>query len=94
VGLNQAAKRNIKRFPEVMFQLTKAELENIRFQIDALEQNISSQIVMTYPSKRPNTALPYAFTKQGLAMLSGILNSDKAINMNPDGYRGHNEGFC
>lgn len=43
---------------------------------------MSSQIVMTYPGKRPNTALPYAFTEQGVAMLSGILNSDKAINMN------------
>jgi len=81
--LNQTVKRNIKRFPQdFMFQLTKAELENIRFQIDALEQNMSSQVVMTYPSKRPNIALPYAFTEQGLAMLSGVLNSDKAINMN------------
>jgi phage regulator Rha-like protein len=43
---------------------------------------MSSQIVMTYPGKRPNTALPYAFTEQGVAMLSGILNSDKAIKMN------------
>lgn len=43
---------------------------------------MSSQIVMTYPVKRPNAALPYAFTEQGVAMLSGILNSDKAINMN------------
>ena len=42
----------------------------------------SSQIVMTYSGKRPKTALPYAFTEQGVAMLSGILNSDKAINMN------------
>jgi len=38
--------------------------------------------IKPYPSKRPNTALPYAFTEQGVAMLSGILNSDKAINMN------------
>ena len=43
---------------------------------------MSSQIVMTYPSKRPSTALPYAFTEQGVEMLSGILNSDKAINTN------------
>jgi hypothetical protein len=37
---------------------------------------------MTTESKRPKTALPYAFTEQGVAMLSGILNSDKAISMN------------
>ena len=81
--LNQSVKRNIKRFPtDFMFQLTKEELESIRFQIDALKQNMSSQIVMTYPDRRPNSALPYAFTEQGVAMLSGILNSDKAINMN------------
>ncbi len=43
---------------------------------------MSSQFVMTYPDKRPKTALPYAFTEQGVAMLSGVLNSDKAINMN------------
>lgn len=81
--LNQAVKRNIKRFPrDFMFQLTKTEFERIRFQIDALNQSMSSQIVMTYPNKRPNAALPYAFTEQGVAMLSGVLNSDKAVNMN------------
>lgn len=37
---------------------------------------------MTYPQKRPNAALPNAFTEQGVAMLSGILHSDKAIQMN------------
>jgi hypothetical protein len=81
--LNQSVKRNIKRFPkDFMFQLTKDEYEALRFQIETLEQNMSSQIVMTYPTKRPNSALPYAFTEQGVAMLSGILNTDKAINMN------------
>jgi phage regulator Rha-like protein len=37
---------------------------------------------MTYPTTRPTSNPPYAFTEQGVAMLSGILNSDKAINMN------------
>jgi hypothetical protein len=37
---------------------------------------------MTYPDKRPLKALPYVFTEQGVAMLSGILNSDRAIKMN------------
>lgn len=70
--LNQAVKRNIKRFPiDFMFQLRKTEWESM-----------SSQFVMTYPTKRPKTALPFAFTEQGLAMLSGVLNSDKAINVN------------
>ena len=70
--LNQTVKRNNKRFPvDFMFQLTLKEWESM-----------SSQIVMTYPSKRPKTALPFAFTEQGVAMLSGILNSDVAINVN------------
>ena len=81
--LNQAIKRNIKRFPkDFMFQLSYEEFENLRFQIEASEKSMSSQFVMTYSKKRPKTALPYAFTEQGVAMLSGILNSDKAIAMN------------
>lgn len=70
--LNQAVKRNIKRFPnDFMFQLTIEEWENI-----------SSQIVTTSSSTRPKKAIPFAFTEQGVAMLSGILNSDIAINVN------------
>jgi hypothetical protein len=81
--LNQAVKRNIKRFPkDFMFQLTTEEFDDLRFQIETIEKSMSSQIVMTYSKKRPNTALPHAFTEQGVAMLSGILNSDKAIAMN------------
>jgi ORF6N domain len=91
--LNQAVKRNIKRFPEdFMFQLTSAEFEEIRFQIEAINEGASSQIVI---KDQPNLMsqfvtsswggtrkLPYAFTEQGVAMLSGVVNSDKAINMN------------
>ena len=88
--LNQAVKRNIKRFPkDFMFQLTRKEWNDMSSQIvmtysQSIEDNgiNSSQIVMTYSGKRPKTALPYAFTEQGVAMLSGILNSDKAISMN------------
>jgi hypothetical protein len=83
--LNQAVKRNLERFPEdFMFRLTKSEFEDIRFQIDAANkgQGMSSQFVMTYPGKRPASALPYAFTEQGVAMLSGVINSGKAIIMN------------
>ena len=56
--LNQSVKRNIKRFPkDFMFRLSKKEWTDM-----------SSQIVMTSSSKRPKTALPFAFTEQGLAM--------------------------
>jgi hypothetical protein len=71
--LNQAVKRNIKRFPaDFMFQLNKNEWEVLM-----------SQFVISKTEKRGGTQkLPYAFTEQGLAMLSGILNSEKAIDVN------------
>ena len=67
-----------------MFQLTAAEWKGIRSQIVTTSQNttMSSQFVTTYTNKRPNSSLPFAFTEQGVAMLSGILNSDTAVNMN------------
>jgi len=84
--LNQAVKRNIKRFPEdFMFQLTSKEWESIQSQfVTAYEKiNSSSQIVMmNMPQNRTDKYLPYVFTEQGVAMLSGVLKSDKAINMN------------
>jgi len=78
-------KRNIKRFPkDFMFQLTKEEFEILRFQIETSEQAGSPLRLQIETSKgRGGTRyLPYVFTEQGVAMLSGILNSDKAINMN------------
>jgi len=84
--LNQAVKRNIKRFPkDFMFQLTKEELEELKLQIETSETGDSSrsQIVTLKSGRGSNVKyLPYAFTEQGIAMLSGILNSDKAIAMN------------
>jgi hypothetical protein len=83
-AFNQAVKRNIKRFPpDFMFQLTKEEFENIRFQIETLEttDSLRSQIV-TLKVRGGTRYLPHVFTEQGVAMLSGIINSDKAINMN------------
>jgi len=69
-NLNKAVKRNIKRFPnDFMFQLTKEEFENLKFQFG----------ISSWGGTR---SLPYAFTEQGVAMLSGILNSDRAINVN------------
>ncbi len=81
--LNQAVKRNIKRFPkDFMFQLTTEEFDDLRFQIETIEKSMSSQIVMTYPAKRPKSAIPYAFTEHGVTMLASVLKSKKAIQMN------------
>src|SRR5258705_13615105 len=84
--LNQAVKRNIQRFPkDFMFQLTKEEFEDLRFQIEASENGSSlrSQIVILKKGRGQHSKyLPYVFTEQGVAMLSGILNSEKAIAMN------------
>ncbi len=69
-NLNKAVKRNIERFPEdFMFQLTSEEMSNLRFQIGT-----SSWGGTRY--------LPFAFTEQGVAMLSGILRSPQAIEVN------------
>lgn len=73
-NLNKAVKRNIRRFPpDFMFQLTKEEFEKLRN--DLIFQFGTS-------SWGGTRKLPYAFTEQGLAMLSGILNSDVAIDVN------------
>ena len=70
-NLNLAVKRNLKRFPvDFMFQLTKTEWESLRLQIE------------TSNTRGGTRYLPYAFAEQGVAMLSGILNSDKAIDVN------------
>jgi phage regulator Rha-like protein len=84
--LNLAVKRNIKRFPkDFMFQLTKEEFDSLRFQIETLDtgNSLRSQNATLKTGRGQHSKyLPYAFTEQGVAMLSGILNSDKAINMN------------
>jgi phage regulator Rha-like protein len=83
---NQAVKRNIKRFPEdFMFQLTQEEWESLRSQFVTSNNSepLRSQFVTLDTARGRHTKyLPYVFTEQGVAMLSGILNSDKAINMN------------
>ena len=69
-SFNQAVKRNIKRFPETFrFQLTKAELDEVITNCDNPDRLRFS----------PQT--PYAFTEQGIAMLSGVLNSDVAVQV-------------
>ena len=87
---NQAVKRNAGSFPkDFMFRLTIKEWKNMTSQTVissevALkrESSMSSQSVMTYPDKRPKTALPYAFTEHGVTMLASILKSSKARKMN------------
>ncbi|HOS38414.1 MAG TPA: ORF6N domain-containing protein [Spirochaetota bacterium] len=76
-SLNQAVKRNISRFPgDFMFQLTKDEYDSLR-----------SQFVILKKAEKPQTGkhtkyLPYAFTEQGVAMLSSVLSSERAIQVN------------
>ena len=83
--LNQTVKRNLQRFPkDFMFQLKSYEYNEIKMQCEKLQEASTSQFVMMrkFPQNRTNKYLPYAFTEQGVAMLSGVLNSDKAIQMN------------
>ncbi len=72
-AFNQAVKRNLERFPgDFMFQLNEAELENWR-----------SQIVTSNPSAKMGLRRrPYAFTEQGVAMLSSVLHSKRAVQVN------------
>ena len=68
--LNQAVNRNLKRFPaDFMFQLTDDEFQNLKSQFGT----------SSWGGKRK---LPYAFTEQGVSMLSGVLHSDRAISVN------------
>jgi len=71
--LNQAVKRNSERFPkDLMFQLMQDEWESLRSQFVTLENGRGK-----YPKY-----LPFAFTEQGVAMLSSVLNSSTAIKVN------------
>lgn len=73
-NLNKAVKRNIRRFPpDFMFQLTKEELDELK-----------TKLIFHFGTSSwgGTRKLPYAFTEQGLAMLSGVLNSDIAIQVN------------
>ena len=70
--LIQSVKRNLSRFPEdFMFQLTAAEFDSLR-----------SQIVTSNIGRGGRRYLPYAFTEHGVSMLSSVLNSKRAVQMN------------
>lgn len=71
-ALKQAVKRNISRFPsDFMFELTKSEWQEVITICDNLPQTVKF-----------SPALPFAFTEQGVAMLSSVLRSQKAIEVN------------
>ncbi len=71
-ALNKAVKRNMRRFPEdFMFQLNQQEVESLRFQIGTSKE-----------SRGGRRYLPFAFTEQGVAMLSSVLNSERAMQVN------------
>jgi phage regulator Rha-like protein len=71
-SLNQAVKRNIERFPiDFMFRLTEKEWEGM-----------ISQNVVSSAGRRKKNATPFAFTEHGVAMISGVLKSEKALMMN------------
>lgn len=71
-ALNQAVKRNATRFPEdFMFQLTAEEAESLRFQIG-----------ISNVSRGGRRYVPYAFTEHGVVMLSSVLKSERAVQMN------------
>ena len=82
--LNQAVKRNLDRFPaDFMFQLTPGEWEGMRSQIVTSYPGNSEMRSQTVTASRRNTgALPYAFTEQGVAMLSSVLRSQRAVEVN------------
>jgi hypothetical protein len=88
-ALNQAVKRNLDRFPDdFMFQLTPAEAEHVRTLVSQSvhpapgEPANSSQSVMSSRKHRGRSYLPYAFTEQGVAMLSSVLRSARAVQVN------------
>ena len=77
--LNRAVKRNRDRFPDdFMFQLTTEEFDNLRYQFGT--SSLRSQIVTSRWGGRRYP--PYVFTEQGVAMLSSVLHSDRAIHVN------------
>jgi hypothetical protein len=81
-ALNQAVKRNAERFPEdFMFRLTAEEADSLRSQSATLDANLKSQSVTSSWGGR-RRAFPTAFTEQGVSMLSSVLKSKRAVQVN------------
>jgi hypothetical protein len=92
-ALNRAVKRNIERFPaDFMLQLTPAEWEDLKCQIGissspdasakAKKLGVMRSQVVTGGAHGGRRAIPYAFTEQGVAMLSSVLRSQRAVEVN------------
>jgi hypothetical protein len=83
-ALNQAVSRNSDRFPiDFMFQLTPPEWDALRSQTVTASGRGSPMRSQTVTASRRNiSALPYAFTEQGVAMLSSVLRSPRAVEVN------------
>jgi hypothetical protein len=82
--LKEQVRRNLKRFPgDFMIELTWEEIESLRSQFVTLKAVDSSRSQFATLKKGQNIKyLPFAFTEQGVAMLSSVLNSDRAIEVN------------
>ena len=83
--LNRAVKRNIDRFPDdFMFQLTDKEWDSLRCQFGTsnVDSNLRCQIGTSKPGRGGKRYLPYVFTEQGVAMLSSVLKSERAVKVN------------
>ena len=81
--LNQQVTRNKERFPEdFMFRLTKKETESLRSHFVNSNPNLRLQFATSSLAHGGRRYLPYAFTEQGVAMLSSVLNSEQAIEVN------------
>jgi hypothetical protein len=90
--INRAVTRNRSRFPEdFMFRLDREEVANLRFQIgtsssrpsgDKTKANLKSQIVTSNSAYGGRRYLPYVFTQEGVAMLSSVLRSPRAVAVN------------
>ena len=83
-ALNQAVKRNLDRFPaDFMFQLTPEERDRMRSQTGTSTAGSAPMRSQPVTASRRNLgALPYAFTEQGVAMLSSVLRSQRAVEVN------------
>jgi hypothetical protein len=84
-NLNKAVQRNIDRFPpDFMFQVTEDEMESLRFQSGIAKNAESALRFQSGISKGRGgrRTLPYAFTEQGVAMLSSVLHSPRAVEVN------------
>lgn len=82
-SLVQAVKRNIGRFPaDFMFKLTPEEFENLRSQLVISSPNCSRSQIVILKRGQNIKYLPYAFTEHGVAMLSSVLRSAKAVTIN------------